>query len=54
MRCVPGEPVNKEGCDFSINQPKLRDISNCIAARTDRGVSNHRQEGTCVIETQID
>jgi len=51
MRCVPGKPV-KEACDFSINEPRVREICNCLAARLDRGVSNHRQEGTCVIETQ--
>ena len=37
-------------CDFSVNHPKSRDIANCIAARCDRGISNHRQEGTCVVE----
>ena len=51
MRCMPGKPV-KEACDFSINEPRVREICNCLAARLDRGVSNHRQEGTCVIETR--
>ena len=46
-------PTDQEGCDCSVNNPKLRDISNCIAARQDRGISNHRQEGTCVVQKQI-
>ena len=52
MRCVPGKPVNRGGCDLSLNQPRLREICSCLTARTDRGISNRKQEGTCVIETQ--
>ena len=49
---IPSNGSNQEGVDCSINDPKIRDISNCIAARQDRGISNHKQEGTCVVETQ--
>lgn len=40
----------KIGIDLSLNEPKPRDIANCIAARCDRGISNHKQEGTGVLE----
>ena len=39
-----------EGFDFSVNNPQPREIANCIAARTDRGISNRKAEGTCIIE----
>jgi len=31
--------------DLSINNPKVTDISNCITARQDRGISNHQGIG---------
>lgn len=36
--------------DLSINNPKVTDISNCITARQDRGISNHQGVGGAVIE----
>jgi DNA (cytosine-5)-methyltransferase 1 len=52
---VPTLTTNKgEGpkicTDLSINNPKVTDISNCITARQDRGISNHQGVGGAVIE----
>ena len=44
------EPKRTQGVDKSINNPKLIDTANCITAREDRGVSNHKAEGTAVAE----
>ena len=41
-----GAPVS--GVDKSINQPQLIQVANCLTAREDRGISNHRQEGTAI------
>lgn len=35
--------------DMTINDPQIREIANCISARQDRGISNHKQEGTGVL-----
>lgn len=43
-------PIEREGFDLSINDPQRRTIANCISARTDRGISNRKAEGTGVIE----
>lgn len=40
----------KECIDLSLNCPRQIKVANCIAARTDRGISNHRQEGSGVVE----
>ena len=37
-------------CDMSINDPKTKDIANCITARYDCGVSNHKSIGVAVVE----
>ena len=36
--------------DLSANEPGKKSVSNCITAREDRGISNHRAEGNGVIE----
>ena len=36
--------------DLSANEPGKKSVSNCITAREDRGISNHRSEGNGVIE----
>ncbi len=36
--------------DLSANEPGKKNVSNCITAREDRGISNHRAEGNGVIE----
>ena len=36
--------------DLSINNPRVTDISNCITARQDRGISNHQGVGGAVVE----
>lgn len=36
------------GIDKSCNKPRKIDIANCIIAREDSGVSNHKAEGTAV------
>ena len=40
----------KIGIDKSINNPKEIEYANCLTAREDRGVSNHKSEGTAVLE----
>ena len=46
------EQLNEEitTCDMSINNPKAKDIANCITARYDCGVSNNRSVGVAVVE----
>lgn len=46
------DPTETSGVDKSINSPRLIDKANCITAREDRGVSNHKSEGTAVIEVR--
>lgn len=36
--------------DLSLNSPNAKSVSNCITARENRGISNHKQEGTDVLE----
>ena len=38
------------GIDKSYNNPKIIDRANCITAREDQGVSNHKSEGTAILE----
>lgn len=38
------------GIDKSNNETKMIDIANCITSREDRGVSNHKSEGTTILE----
>lgn len=38
------------GCDSSLNNPKIRDISNKITTRYDAGIQNQQQIGMCVVE----
>lgn len=44
------EPKILIGCDKSHNSPQIIERVNCITAKEDRGISNHRAEGTAVIE----
>ena len=37
-------------CDASINDTKVRDISNCITSRYDAGIQNKKQIGLSVVE----
>ena len=46
-------PERRQGVDLSINQPKQTEIANCIAAKTDRGISNRKAEGTGVLEKEF-
>lgn len=39
--------------DSTINNPNVKDISNCIKARYDAGIENQRSVGTAVIEPKI-
>lgn len=39
-------------CDSTINDPKVREISNCITSRYDAGIQNQKQIGLCVVEPQ--
>ena len=43
-------PQSRQCVDLTINHPRQIEVANCIAARTDRGISNHRAEGSGVIE----
>lgn len=40
----------RAGIDLSINHPRQIEISNCIKARYDSGISNRQAEGTGIIE----
>lgn len=40
----------RQYADKSINNPKAKNVSNCITAREDRGISKHQQEGGAVVE----
>lgn len=40
-------------CDSTVNEPKIKDISNCITARYDAGIQNQKQVGLCVCENNI-
>lgn len=42
-------PTEISGVDKSVNNPRLIDKANCITAREDRGVSNHKSEGTAIV-----
>lgn len=44
------EPKILIDCDKSHNSPQIIERANCITAKEDRGISNHRAEGTAVIE----
>ena len=44
------EPKILIGRDKSNNSPQIIERANCITAREDRGISNHKSEGTAVIE----
>lgn len=44
------EPKILIGCDKSHNSPQIIERANCITAKEDRDISNHRAEGTAVIE----
>ena len=39
-----------EAVDLSVNKPDTLDIANCVSARTDRGISNRRSEGSGVVQ----
>lgn len=39
-------------CDSTINEPKVREISNCITSRYNAGIQNQKQIGLCVVEPQ--
>lgn len=39
--------------DSTINDPKVKEVSNCIKARYDAGIENQRSVGTAVIEPKI-
>lgn len=44
------DPKEISGVDKSVNNPRLIDKANCITAREDRGISNHKAEGTAIVE----
>lgn len=39
--------------DGTINEPQAKDVSNCIKAKYDAGISNLRSDGTMVVEPAI-
>lgn len=44
------QPHIIQGIDKSYNEPKCIEVSNCLTARGDRGVSNRKSEGTAILE----
>ena len=47
---IPQSRAEQTCIDLTINEPRRIEVANCIAARTDRGISNHRQEGSGIVE----
>ena len=43
------ERESKQGCDLSVNNPKVTDKANCIKARYDSGITNRQSDNTGVI-----
>ena len=43
------ERESKQGCDLSINNPKVTNKANCIKARYDSGITNRQSDNTGVI-----
>lgn len=43
-------PEDQTCVDGTIREPKECAVSNCITARQDRGISNQRSVGNCVVE----
>lgn len=44
---------NNTAVDASIFEPKQKKVANCICARNDRGISNHKSEGTAVLAKNV-
>lgn len=42
--------ADREVVDGTINDPKVKDVANCIKARYDCGVTNYKSDGTMVVE----
>ena len=42
--------TDRQTIDLSINEPRRIGVANCISARTDRGISNFKAEGSGVVE----
>lgn len=54
---IPRAEQSRKEClrqciDLTINEPRAIDTANCIAARTDRGISNRSAEGSGVLESK--
>lgn len=43
----------KQCVDMTINNPKFKDIGNCIKARYDAGIVNQKSEGIGVVESNV-
>jgi len=39
---------------FTVREPRRIEVANCISARTDRGISNRKSEGSGVVQLQKD
>ncbi|HOJ94948.1 MAG TPA: DNA (cytosine-5-)-methyltransferase, partial [Fervidobacterium nodosum] len=49
-----GQLKNDTECvDGSVNDPKIKEISNCIKARYDAGISNFKSDGGMVVEVKV-
>lgn len=46
--------TDRQTIDLCLKKPRFTEVANCIAARTDRGISNMQQEGTGVLELKKD
>lgn len=44
---------DRECADSTINEPKIREISNCITSRYDAGIQNQKQIGLVVVEPNM-
>ena len=39
-------------CDSTINDPRIREVSNCITSRYNAGIQNQKQIGLCVLDNR--
>ena len=46
------EIYDREVVDGTVNDPKVKEVANCIKARYDCGVTNYKSDGVMVIEPQ--
>lgn len=51
---IPQSRAEQTCIDFTVREPRRIEVANCISARTDRGISNRKSEGSGVVQLQKD